>query len=318
METVYNAFVQSDFFGQFIVLLLLGVSVYAWTVMLSKRAFLSVAMRRDAAFLRRFRQSVHPAQLYVRATNGFVRNVPSADIYAATMKELLNYLHRNGVTDEAILDWKAGFVGPALPESEMASVRAAAEGALSARIVALESKMTMLATCTSTAPSLGLLGTVWGIMRAFMEMMAPGSGSIDLARIAPSISSALLTTVAGLVVSIPSAVGYNFLSDRVHRRTVALETFTDELLADIVRIHGASATPSLASPPPAAAPVVIQTAPAPVAYAPAPAPAPYAPPPAPSPAPYAPSPAPAPAPYAPSPAPAPAPYSPPPAPDTRF
>ena len=295
METVYNAFVHSDFFGQFIVLLLLGVSVYAWTVMLSKRAFLSVAMRRDAAFLRRFRQSVHPAQLYVRATNGhgFVRNVPSADIYAATMKELLNYLHRNGVSDEAILDWKAGFVGPALPESEMASVRAAAEGALSARIVALESKMTMLATCTSTAPSLGLLGTVWGIMRAFMEMMAPGSGSIDLARIAPSISSALLTTVAGLVVSIPSAVGYNFLSDRVHRRTVALETFTDELLADIVRIHGASATPSLASPPPAAAPVVIQTAPAPVAYAPAPAPAQA---------------------YAS----APAPYSPPPAPDTRF
>lgn len=295
METVYRAFVQSDFFGQLIVVLLLAISVYAWTVMLSKRAFLSVAVRRDASFLRRFRQSVHPAQLFVRATNGFVRNVPSADIYVATMTELLNYLHRNGVSDQAILDWKAGFVGPALPESEMASVRAAAEGALSSCIVALESKMTMLATCTSTAPSLGLLGTVWGIMRAFMEMMAPGAGAIDLERIAPSISSALLTTVAGLLVSIPSAIGYNFLSDRVHRRTVALESFTDELLADIVRIHGASATPNLAPPQASvAAPVVIQTAPA-AAYAPVAVPQPV-----------------------PAPAPAPAFTPPPPAPDSRF
>ena len=319
MNTILSAFRYSDLFGKAIVALLVVASVYVWALMISKRGQLAISARRDASFLRRYRQSLHPAQLFVQATNGFVKNVPVAEIYSATMKELLNYLHRNGVADPAILSWQAGGTGPALPESEMASVRAAAEGALSIQIVGLESRMTLLATSTNVAPSLGLLGTVWGIMLAFMKMVGGGS-AIVITQVAPGISSALLTTVAGLVVSIPSAIGYNFLSERVHRQMVDLENFTDELLADIVRIHGASSGPS-GHP---AAQVVIQSAPAPVAYAPAPAPAPaaYAPPPsAPSPAPaYAPPPAPsAPAasqPYVP-PAYTPPPYVPPPAPDAR-
>ena len=314
MQTLLSAFRYCDLFGKAIVLLLIVVSVYVWALMLSKRASLAVSARRDAAFLRRYRQSLHPAQLFVQATNGFVKNVPVAEIYSATMKELLNYLHRNGVTDQAILSWQAGGTGPALPESEMASVRAAAEGALSIQIVGLESRMTFLASSTNVAPSLGLFGTVWGIMRAFMDMVGGGS-AIVITAVAPGIASALLTTVAGLFVSIPSAVGYNFLGERVHRQTVDLENFTDELLADIVRIHGASSGPS-GHP---AAQVVIQSAPAPVAYAPAPAPAPaYAPPPAASAPAYAPPPSPATSsqPYVP-PAYAPPSYVPPPAPDAR-
>ena len=239
MGTLLSAFRHSDLFGKAIVALLVVVSVYVWTLMISKRGQLAISARRDASFLRRYRQSLHPAQLFVQATNGFVRNVPVAEIYSATMKELLRYLHRNGVTDQAVLSWQQGGTGPALPESEMASVRAAAEGALSIQIVGLESRMTFLATSTNVAPSLGLLGTVWGIMCAFMDMVGGGS-AIVITAVAPGIASALLTTVAGLFVSIPSAVGYNFLSERVHRQTVDLENFTDELLADIVRIHGAS------------------------------------------------------------------------------
>jgi biopolymer transport protein ExbB/TolQ len=315
MQTLVSAFRYCDLFGKLIVALLVVVSVYVWALMISKHGQLSISGRRDLAFLRRYRQSLHPAQLFVQATNGFVKNVPVAEIYSATMKELLNYLHRNGVTDQAILSWQAGGTGPALPESEMASVRAAAEGALSVQIVGLESRMTFLATSTNVAPSLGLFGTVWGIMRAFMDMVGGGS-AIVITAVAPGIASALLTTVAGLFVSIPSAVGYNFLSERVHRQTVDLENFTDELLADIVRIHGASSGPS-GHP---AAQVVIQSAPAPVAYAPAPAYAAVAPvAAAPAPQAYVPPPVPAPAP---APAPAqqayvPPPYVPPPAPDLR-
>ena len=307
MQTLVSAFRYCDLFGKLIVALLVVVSVYVWALMISKRGQLAISARRDASFLRRYRQSLHPAQLFVQATNGFVKNVPVAEIYSATMKELLNYLHRNGVTDQAILSWQAGATGPALPESEMASVRAAAEGALSVQIVGLESRMTFLATSTNVSPSLGLFGTVWGIMRAFMDMVGGGS-AIVITNVAPGIASALLTTVAGLFVSIPSAIGYNLLSERVRCQTVELENFTDQLLADIVGIHGASSGPS-GHP---AAQVVIQSAPAPVAYAPAPAPA-YAPvAPAPAPQAYAPPPAPTPAPqpYAPPP------YIPPP-PDVR-
>ncbi len=319
MHTILFAFRTSDLFGKLIVAILILLSVYAWTLMSSKRAFLSVAKRRNRAFLTRFRTSVHPAQLKVKATNGFVSNVPFADIYVTTMTELLNYLHRHGVSDQAVAEWQAGVTGPALPESELASVRAAAEGALNRELLAVESHMTFLATCTNAAPSLGLLGTVWGIMRAFMDMVGGGS-AIVITAVAPGIASALLTTVAGLLVSIPSAVGYNFLNDRLNAQKVDLENFTDELLANIVRIHGSSSAPSGGAP--AAPQVVIQSAPAPVAYAPA-----YVPAPAPAPAPaaaYAPPPAvpaapppppPAAAPYAPAYVPAP---SVPPAPESRL
>ena len=307
MHTILFAFRTSDLFGKLIVAILILLSVYAWTLMSSKRAFLSVAKRHNRAFLARFRTSVHPAQLKVKATNGFVSNVPFADIYVTTMTELLNYLHRHGVSDQAVAEWQAGVTGPALPESELASVRAAAEGALNRELLAVESHMTFLATCTNAAPSLGLLGTVWGIMRAFMDMVGGGS-AIVITAVAPGIAGALLTTVAGLLVSIPSAVGYNFLNDRLNAQKVDLENFTDELLADIVRIHGASSGPS-GHP---AAQVVIQSAPPPVAYAPAPAYAPVAPAPAPQAyVPPQPSPVPAPQAYAPPP------YVPPPAPDTR-
>ena len=308
MHTILSAFRYCDLLGKLIVVLLVFVSLYVWALMISKRGQLGISARRDGTFLRRYRLLTHPAQLFVQAgANGFVRNVPVAEIYSAAMKELLNYLHRNGVTDQAILSWQPGATGPALPESEMASVRAAAEGALSVQIVGLESRMTFLATSTNVSPSLGLFGTVWGIMRAFMDMVGGGS-AIVITNVAPGIASALLTTVAGLFVSIPSAIGYNLLSERVRCQTVELENFTDQLLADIVGIHGASSGPS-GHP---AAQVVIQSAPAPVAYAPAPAPA-YAPA-APAPQAYAPPPAPAPAPV--PPAYAPPPYIPPP-PDVR-
>ncbi len=262
MTVLIKAFVASDAFGQAIVVFLIVLSFFTISKMLWKRATLAEARHRDAAFVRKNRQTSHPAQLQVRATNGFLRNMPMAAIYQAAAKELLHHLHTRGVADGDLLTWPPDRTGPSLPESEMASVRAAAEGALSTQLLELESGMTFLATCTGFAPSLGLLGTVWGILRAFMDMVS-GGGSINLATVAPGIASALLTTVAGLVVSLPCSIGYNFLSESARRRVVELENFTDGLLADILRVHGASAAPAQTTPAPVAtAPVVIQTAPA--------------------------------------------------------
>ena len=247
MQTLLSAFRCCDPFGKLVVALLVVASVYVWAMMISKRDRLALSRWRDRTFLRRYGRSAHPAQPFVQDAGRPVKNAPAVAIYSAATRILLDHLRRRGVTDAAILSWRPGATGPALPESEMASVRAAAEGALSVQIVGLESRMTFLATSTNVAPSLGLFGTVWGIMRAFMDMVGGGS-AIVIAAVAPGIASALLTTVAGLFVSIPSAVGYNFLSERVHRQTVDLENFTDELLADIVRVHGASSGPSGRAP----------------------------------------------------------------------
>ncbi len=295
MNAIFESFLRSDLFNQAVVVLLVLMSILAWAMMRSKRRQLKAAVRKDASLNRRYRTGAHPAQFCIQAQGKFQGDAPSACIYAAATKELLNFLHRYGVTDEAILAWQPGMTGPALPESEMASVRAAAESALAEKSLELESRMAFLSSCTSAATSLGLLGTVWGIMRAFMDMVGGGS-SIAIDRVAPGIAGALLTTVVGLLVAIPSQVGYNLLFASVHRKTTELEVFTDRLLADIVRIHGASVSGAARAPAAFAAPVAYAPV-APVAYAPAPAA--YAQP-APAAAPMsAPAPAPAPAPAAP-------------------
>ena len=274
LSIIIRAFSTCDVIGKTIVLGLVAMSVAAWAIMFHKWTALAVVKRDDEAFLRRYGRNTHPAQLWLQVTvtarRAFPEEVPCGAIYAAAIKELLGFLHAAGVQDHELSSWQKGRTGPALPESDMASVRAAAEGSLSHELLALESNMSLLATFTSVAPSLGLFGTVWGIMVAFMGMVSGGS-AIVISNVAPGIAGALLTTVAGLFVSIPTAVAYNALSAAVRRHTVRQETVTDELLADIVRVHGASAAPA---PQVSQAPVVIQTAPAPAAYVPQYAPVP--------------------------------------------
>ena len=89
--------------------------------------------------------------------------------------------------------------------------------------------MGYLAAGTTIAPFLGLLGTVWGVLDAFQVMGA--KGAVNLSEVAPSLSTAMLTTVVGLVVAIPSVVGYNLLVNRIRRITISLDGFTDEYLA---------------------------------------------------------------------------------------
>jgi len=83
----------------------------------------------------------------------------------------------------------------------------------------------------STGPFLGLLGTVWGVMEAFGAMA--NSGSALLSAVAPGIAGALLTTVVGLLVALPSSIGYNMLTTRIRRLAVQMDNFSQEFAADV-------------------------------------------------------------------------------------
>jgi biopolymer transport protein ExbB/TolQ len=146
-------------------------------------------------------------------------------------------LRREGVTDDEIREWRTGETGYRLRDSELSAIRGKAERLLAEQQLHVESRFSHIATVSTAAPLLGLFGTVWGVMVAFM-MMA-GSGSAMLSAVAPGISGALLTTVTGLLVALPSTIGYNILVDRARAMTVELENFVDEYMADVIRIHGA-------------------------------------------------------------------------------
>ena len=94
-------------------------------------------------------------------------------------------------------------------------------------IEALQSHLTFLATIGSTAPFIGLLGTVWGIMNAFRGIGATGSAS--LAVVAPGIAEALITTAAGLAAAIPAVMAYNAYVNWVRRMNAEIEEFTEQI-----------------------------------------------------------------------------------------
>ncbi len=232
---VFQAYDNSSFINKVIIYALLLLSLYTWTTLMGKVADLKIVNRRNATFRKNLKSRLHPAQLYLEAEGAFAPGIPTAAIYSAAMKELVDIMRIRGIPDEQINTWHSGMPGVALSETEMATIKALAESELSEQILFIESKMSHIATLTTTAPSLGLLGTVWGVMESFMAMTTAGSAMIT--SVAPGISGALLTTVLGLLVAIPSSIGYNILSDRVKSTIVKTENFTDELMSTIARIH---------------------------------------------------------------------------------
>ena len=91
--------------------------------------------------------------------------------------------------------------------------------------------MGVISACVASAPMLGLLGTVWGVLDAFAEMGT--AGSANLATIAPSISAALVTTVVGLLIAIPGTIFFTNMQGRIRNISADIEGFADELMGRI-------------------------------------------------------------------------------------
>ena len=234
----FDAFAQADVVGKAIVIIHALMSVALWTVMLGKHYELKSMKTFNKKFLDFYRSTNHPAEAQLGDRRLAVRS-PMMLIYIKATEELLGSLRREDVTDKEILEWKEGETGYRLRDSELSAIRGKAERLLAEQQLHIEARFSQIATSATAAPLIGLFGTVWGIMRVFMEMFGSGSGSFTLAAVAPGISGALLTTVTGLLVAMPATIGYNILTDRARSMTVALENFVDEYMADVIRIHGA-------------------------------------------------------------------------------
>ena len=110
-----------------------------------------------------------------------------------------------------------------------AHVKRALENIVAQESLKLESGLILLAIAVSGAPFMGLLGTVWGVMSTFAGIAQQGSAT--MAAMAPGVSAALITTVAGLLVAIPSMFGYNWLVHNLRVFTVGLDNFAQELVS---------------------------------------------------------------------------------------
>lgn len=113
----------------------------------------------------------------------------------------------------------------------------ALQRALARQALRYESSMIFLASIVSGAPFIGLLGTVWGVMEAFSSVASQQSAGIQ--QLAPGVSGAMLATIAGLVVAIPSVFGYNLLLGQTKRMITELENYASSL-ADRIELESPS------------------------------------------------------------------------------
>ncbi|MBL7016520.1 MAG: MotA/TolQ/ExbB proton channel family protein [Kiritimatiellales bacterium] len=203
LGNVTQMFNQSALPGKLIVMILFISSVGVWYVMASKMIQLSRARKGSERFIALFRQKTNPFE------QG--RRIPESP---------LNTLYEAGC--EAI----SAQGNPPLAAYQVEAVRAVVDRTMADEALLLEDGMGLLATAVTACPFLGLLGTVWGVMDAFGGMAS--SGAATLSAVAPGIAGALLTTVVGLVVALPSSIGYNMLTSRIRRLAVQMDNFAQE------------------------------------------------------------------------------------------
>jgi biopolymer transport protein TolQ len=199
-----------------IIVVLVIFSIFAWSVMASKALQMRRAKKLNQLFDAEFRSQSNVLAVFDRRVQ--VDGCPLFTVYQTGCVELDSRLRVGGNGRRSWISLKA-----------MEHVRGALERAVSQQALKLESGLILLAIAVSGAPFLGLLGTVWGVMSAFSYVAMAGKAT--LAAMAPGVAAALITTVAGLLVAIPSMFGYNWLVHTLRVLTVELDNFAQELVS---------------------------------------------------------------------------------------
>ena len=217
---VWNVFLTTDPVGQFVIGLLAVFSIFAWAVMLGKYSELKKLRQFNLLFERKLGQERHILDLPENLRNR--RDIPYADLLADALEAY----------------WRAAAIGKEKGDDNVRSRLEHAENAiqraLARQSLRYESSMIILASLVSGAPFMGLFGTVWGIMEAFSAVSVMQSASIQT--LAPGVSAALLTTISGLIVAIPSVFGYNILIGHVKVMITELENYASNL-ADRIELE---------------------------------------------------------------------------------
>lgn len=219
--SVFTYFSNSDPAGKFIFVILGIFSLIAWTLMIGKYLELKNLHLSNANIENQFSHN----RITLLNTNNTINTYPNSpfkgliESVRTTYAHYTKHLHDLSETNSHLL---------------ITQINNALERAIAKESLNYESKMTLLGTIVSGAPFLGLLGTVWGVMDAFGGMAAQSTASLQ--HLAPGVSGALLTTIAGLLVAIPSVFGYNYLLSRTKKMVTELENFAS-LLSDNLEIQ---------------------------------------------------------------------------------
>ena len=206
--SLWSLFLRADFIVKSVILMLIGCSIYSWAVIIEKfRLFKKINLESEE-FEEKFWKS-KSAETFYNSLPADVEN-PTALLFKDTMQSLLKAKSKTNLNER------------------MANIL---EGNIEKQISKIDKGFTFLATVGSTAPFIGLFGTVWGIMNSFQSIAI--SRNTSLAIVAPGIAEALFATALGLLAAIPAVVAYNKFNNDSKKYSQRLENFSRRFLSII-------------------------------------------------------------------------------------
>jgi biopolymer transport protein TolQ len=219
---IFKIFLESSFAAQIIMSILAVFSIWSWAIFLKKMFYFSKIKSLSKRFFSNY---------------SYCQDIKELE----NMGYLLNDNPYGRILESGIEEYKKLKAGKAMPsfgqntkkenprlnEELFDNIRLAMERTKITEISELETSLPVLSTFVSVSPFLGLLGTVWGIMKAFLEIRVRGSAHITI--VAPGISDALITTVYGLLVAIPALIFYNIFRSRLNNFDSEFNKFISEV-----------------------------------------------------------------------------------------
>ncbi len=227
LASLLSGFMASNMMGKGIVLVQIASSIVAAAIIIGKNQELNSIIRSSKRFLREFLAGRDVLDYYLLRKKGSLTSLEL--IYERTCERMVKLLDPD--MRRSVIGRQSGAENAALSAREIELVRSTCEHTVQEEEIRVEQGMGLLATIVTASPMMGLLGTVWGVLDAFADMGT--KGTVLLSVIAPAISSALVTTVVGLLVAIPSAIFYNNLAIKVRQLTTDMDGFADELMGRI-------------------------------------------------------------------------------------
>ncbi len=208
--SLLQLFIRADIIVKSVIIILIAASIYSWALIFDKYKLFKRIEKSTTSFEEKFWKSRSAESFYNTLTNR--DKDPIANIFQSAMTELMRTKSKSSVVQQA-------------------RVSRVIEIAADQEIKSIEKNFTFLATVGSTAPFIGLFGTVWGIMNSFQSIAI--SRNTSLAIVAPGIAEALFATALGLLAAIPAVVAYNKFNNDSKRYGARIENFSKRFLSII-------------------------------------------------------------------------------------
>ena len=206
--SIINLFIRADVIVKSVIIILIASSIYSWALIIEKYRLFKKINKTSEEFENKFWKSKSAESFY----NNLPQNIedPMANVFKDTMQVIVKSKSKSNLSNRL--------------ESML-------EVSIEKQMNTIEKSFTFLATVGSTAPFIGLFGTVWGIMNSFQSIAI--SRNTSLAIVAPGIAEALFATALGLLAAIPAVVAYNKFSSDSKKYSQKLESFSKRFISII-------------------------------------------------------------------------------------